>query len=159
ALRRRIAHLQFADIVANQAVGFGGAIYLELSGTPQGNRQVQDFVADVPINIDRCRHRRIVGHLKGRAVGKDSGETRQSKLADSQKIPLDLDLGEAPGVSSECLATSLDVALEVAILLLKVLRLKEESLGPDDFVGNRHSRQLWRPKAVCAFRSRSVRVT
>ena len=42
----------------------------------------------------------------------------------------------------ERLAAGFDVALEVAILLLKMLRLEEQPLGPDDFVIDRHSRQL-----------------
>ena len=71
--------------------------------------------------------------------GNTPDEPAQAELADAQKIPLDLDLGEAPAVRDERLAPRLDVALEVAILLLKVLRLEEQPLGPDDFVVGRHA--------------------
>src|SRR4030095_11955025 len=40
----------------------------------------------------------------------------------------------------ERLTSRFDVALEIAILLLKVLGTKEETFGPDDLAINRHSR-------------------
>ncbi len=43
-------------------------------------------------------------------------------------------------MSGQRVAPGLDVALEVAVLLLKVLRLKEQHFRPDDAVVGRHGR-------------------
>jgi hypothetical protein len=45
-------------------------------------------------------------------------------------------------MSGERLAARFDVALEVAILLLEVLRLEKQPLGPNDLIRHRHSHQL-----------------
>ena len=73
--------------------------------------------------------------------GNTPASTPQPDLADAQKIALELDLGEAPAVRDERPAARLDVALEVALLLLEVLRLQEQPFGPDDAVMGRHLHQ------------------
>ena len=78
------------------------------------------------------------GIRNGVPSGNTPADAPQPELADAQEIALELDLGEAPAVRDERLAPRLDVALEVALLLLEVLRLQEQPLGPDDSVMGRH---------------------
>ena len=82
------------------------------------------------------------GSSSGIRNGVPSGNTpatrRSADLADAQKIAFELDLREAPAVRDERMAPRLDVALEVALLLLEVLRLQEQPFGPDDSVMGRH---------------------
>jgi hypothetical protein len=126
--------------VADETVALSRAVDLELARAAQRHRQVEQLVADVGADVDRRRQRVVFGHPERRPVGKHAGRTPQPELADAQEIPLDLDLGEAPAVADERLAPRLDVALEMAILLLKVLWLEEQPLGPDNLVIDRHSR-------------------
>ena len=63
-----------------------------------------------------------------------------AEFADTEKIPFDLELSKAPAVRDQALTTGLDIPLEISILLLKVLRLQEQSFRPDDSVIHRHSR-------------------
>ena len=80
------------------------------------------------------------GIRNGVPSGNTPDEPPQPDFADLQEIPLELDFGEAPAVGHERLAPGLDVPLEVAILLLKMLRLEEQPFGPDDAVMGRHGR-------------------
>ena len=91
-------------------------------------------------DVDRRGQRIVFRHPERRAVGKDAGRAPQAELPDAQEVALELELGEAPAVRDERLAARLDVALEVAILLLEMVRPQEQPLGPDDLVEYRHVR-------------------
>ena len=88
----------------------------------------------------RRRQRVVVRHAERRAVREDAGKAPQADFADLQEIPLELDFREAPRVRNERGRPGLDVPLEIAILLLKMLGLKEQPFRPDDAVVGRHRR-------------------
>src|SRR6185436_9650850 len=115
-------------------------VHFELAGAAERHGEKQELIADVRPDIERRRQRLVLGHPKRCAVGEHAGGPPQAELADGEKVALELDLGKTPTVCIERLTAVLDVALEVAILLLEVLRLQEEPLRPDDSVMRRHSR-------------------
>src|SRR5262249_2268326 len=102
------------------------------------------LIAYVGADVDGRRQRVVVGQLKRRAVGKHAGETPERRFADAQQIPLELDFGEPPAVRREWTTSRLDVALDVALLLLEMLGLQEQSCGPDPPIMRRHSLQIRR---------------
>ena len=104
----------------------------------QRYRQIEALVAHVRSDVDGRGQRIVVRHPERGAVREHARQPPQSDLADLQEVALEFDLGEAPGVWHEGLASRLDVALEVTVLLLEVLRLQEQPLGPDDAVMGRH---------------------
>jgi hypothetical protein len=65
----------------------------------------------------------VFRHPERRAVREDAGRSPQTEFADPQMVAFELDLGQAPAVGDERLTSRLEVALKVAILLLKMLRL------------------------------------
>jgi hypothetical protein len=134
---RRIAGLHLAHIMPDQFVRPGVAVRLELTRAPQRHRPIQDLIADVRSDVDRFRQRIVVGHLKRRAVGEHAREATQRDLADAEQIPFEFDLGETPAVRDERTAPRLNIALEVALLLLEVLRLQEQPLRPNHAVMGR----------------------
>jgi hypothetical protein len=62
-----------------------------------------------------------------------------AELADCQQIGLQLQLGEAPGVGPQATRAQFHEALEIALLLLQMLRAKEKPFAPDDLVVIRHA--------------------
>src|SRR5205807_2689785 len=111
----------------------------DLTRTAQRHREIENLIADVGADVDRRRQRIVVGQLERRAVRKYARKTAQRRFADAQQIALELDLGEPPAVRHEGTTSCLDVALNVALLLLEMLGLQEQPLGPNHPVMRRHS--------------------
>ena len=146
--RRRVARLQFADVMPHEFVDRGTAVGFEFARPAQRHGEIQDLIADVGRDVDRPRQRVVVGHAKRRAVGEHPCDTPQRDLADRQQVALELDVGETPAVGDERMAPSLNIALEIALLLLEVLGLQEQALRPDDSVVVRHWRSVAAPGRV-----------
>ena len=140
AAGRGIGHLELANLLPDEFVGQRCSCRFELARPAQRHRQVEALVANVRGDVDRRRQWIVVRHPEGGAVRKDPCQAPQPDLADLQEVAFELELGEAPAVWHESLASRLDVPLEIAVLLLKVLRLQEQPLGPDDAVMGRHGR-------------------
>jgi len=73
-----------------------------------------------------------------KTYGRRQHEVRERHDRGQHAEGFEFELGETPAVGDQGLAPRLDVPLEIAILLLKVLRLQEQPLGPDDPVIRRH---------------------
>ena len=140
AIPRGVGRVEFADLEAQEIFTARRAADFELAGPAQRHRQVEPLIPDVRTDVDRRRQRVVVRHAEGGAVGEHAGEATQADLADLQKIPLELDFREPPAVRDQRLAPAFDIPLEVAILLLKMLGLKEQPFRPDDAVVSRHGR-------------------
>ena len=111
--------------MAHQSIAVGFASHFDFSSPAQRDGEIHDFIVDTRVDIDGRRQRVVVGKLKGRAVGKHAGRAAQGDLADGQQIALELDRRESPAVWDQRLTATLDITLEIALLLLKVLRLQE----------------------------------
>jgi hypothetical protein len=147
AARCVIAGLEFVDVVPHESVPVGIAVRRELTGPTQRHGEIEDLIADVRADVNRLGQRIVVRQPEGRAVWKHSRRVPQASLADAQEVGFELELGEAPAVRHERLTAALDVALEIALLLLEMLGLQEQPLGPDDAAMRRHSHQTRRPRA------------
>src|SRR5262249_38279670 len=113
----------------DQIVACSATRHFQLSGASQRDREKQPLVPNIAGHVDWCRQRIVLGHPKRRAVREHTGNAAQSDFPDAQKIALEFDIGEAPAVGNQRLTARLDVALEVPVLLLKMLRLKKKPFG------------------------------
>jgi hypothetical protein len=113
--------------VPRQAIRARRALHFLRVGAAERHRQVDDLIARLSADVERCRKRIVVRHAEGGAVREDTGGAAKGELADRQQIAFELVLGEPPAVRREGVAPRFDESLEVAILLLKMLGLEEES--------------------------------
>ena len=136
--RCRVAGLQLADVMTDEPVRSRRALRLERRGPAQRHGEEDDLIAHLRADRQWRRQRIVVRHPHRRAVRKHAHRAAQREFADRQKVLLELDLNEPPAVRRESLTPAFDVALEVPILLLEMLRLEEQPFGPDNFVVRRH---------------------
>jgi hypothetical protein len=95
--------------------------------------QIDDGVSGVDGNIDGQRIRIAGAVVEGRAVGEYASSIVHRHFADAQCRLIDFQMEEAPEQASRGFAARLDEPLQVAILLLKMLRPQEHPFRPDDF--------------------------
>jgi len=124
--------------VPRQAVGGGGALDVGPTRPPDGHGQDDRLIAGLLTDVERRRHGIVVGQPQWRAVGEDADNPPDPDLPGPQQVALQFDLGEPPRVRRQRLTARLDVPLQIAILLLEMLRLEEQPFGLDDLVGDGH---------------------
>src|SRR6185437_12852796 len=100
----------------------------------QRNGEVDHLVAQWGADFERRRQRIGLRHGERRAVGEDTPRPPQRELADREQVALDLQLHESPGIRTQRANAALYVVLEVALLLLKMLRAQEQPFGPDNSI-------------------------
>ncbi len=138
--RGDIARLPLPHVVPDQTISACCPTDFCGIGAARRYRQVDNLVANLGPDVDWCGKGIVIRHSERRPVWKHAGGATQRELADAQQVALELDFGEPPAMRDKSLASSFDEPLEVAILLLEVLGLEEQPLGPDDLVMSRHSR-------------------
>src|ERR1700754_1530226 len=99
---------------------------------------MDDLVAPIGIDVQRRRQRIAIGHGEWRAVRKHTSRAADTDLADRQEVTLQLQLVEPPWMRTQRGRAQFDIALRVAVLLLHVLRSKEQSLAPYHLVEHGH---------------------
>jgi hypothetical protein len=119
--------------VGAQAAGRGlGAGQIDLACALPALRHGQVYHAIA----NRVRHvhgRRVivfVGDAKDDPVVGQPGAGLERELADLQRLVIDLQLRQAPGIGREPMREPGDKRLGVAVGLLEVVRLQEQAFGP-----------------------------
>src|SRR5262249_35230288 len=90
-------------------------------------------------HFQRIGRRVEVRNREGGAIRKHTRGALDGEFADRKQIAIELELFKAPGRGMQRGSATLDVALEITLLLLEVLRPQELPLGPDDLVAIRHA--------------------
>ena len=74
------------------------------------------------------------GDAERRAVRQDAGGGADRELAERQQVGVELELRQAVAERAQPGRAAADQPLEIALLLLQMLRLQEQPLRPDDLV-------------------------
>jgi len=82
---------------------------------------------------------RVVRDRKGRSVRKDPARFGESKPPRRQQAAVDRLLRQALRVGPQVLCTAAEQTLDIAVLLLKVLRSKEHPLRPNNLAVPGHA--------------------
>src|SRR6185437_10072142 len=93
-----------------------------------------DLIAQLRADLERWRQGIGIRHGEGCAVGKHTACPAQRELADREQVALDLELHESPRIRTQSAHAALDVVLEVALLLLEMLRAQKQPFGPDNSI-------------------------
>src|SRR5262249_28745386 len=136
--RVRIVRLELTDEMTNSALGSAVASRVQHRGSTQWSGQVDHLVAKLRIDLKRRRQRMIVREAKRCAVRKYTRGAEQTQFTDSQQIRFELEIEEAPPMPPQRQGADVDVALEVALLLLEMLGAKKQTFRPDDLGEARH---------------------
>ncbi len=112
-------------------VGGGGFHAAGLAGRQQ---QVDDIVAGGFRDVERARVVDVVGHAERGAVGQHAGGGAHREFSQRDQVGVEVELGQPPTERAEGRGADAHQAFEVAVVLLQVLRLEEQTLGPDDLV-------------------------
>src|SRR5882724_2329655 len=137
--RCRITHIRFDRTVSGDGVAASAWCTIawrniQRSRRSQGGCQVDPLVTDFWTDLERGWQWMVIRHPERGAVRKNAGGAPQGEFADRQHVALDFELDEAPSMAAQGLAARLHVALEIALLLLKVVGLEKQALRPDDLV-------------------------
>src|SRR5450631_4504778 len=95
-------------------------------------------IAQLRRYFERRRRRIAIRDRERRAVRKDTSRPPNRQLTDREHVAVEFELVEAPAVGAQRTGSALDIGLEIPLLLLEVLRAKEQALGPDDLATIRH---------------------
>src|SRR5690606_22934108 len=106
--------------------------------TPHGQRQIHPRLADGFVQIDGRRRAIVVWNVERCAVRKDTPRAFDRDLADAELARVELQLGETPAVVTQRTAAAFDPGFDETVLLLEMMGLQEQALGPDDPVLPRH---------------------
>ena len=87
-----------------------------------------------------------------KVCSENAARAAQTEFADRQRIALDLELGESPGMRPWPERCSADVGFEKALLLLKMVWPEEQAFRPHntvvfghrDMMARRNARLVWR---------------
>src|SRR6185369_1416579 len=102
--------------------------------TPQRQREHDQLIPDIGADVHSERRRIEMRKIEWCAVGEDAARRGDLDLAQGSRRMIELELREAPVISLRRARTRLQQSLEVAIMLLKMLRLKEHPFRPDDLI-------------------------
>ena len=125
-------HTKTGFVVKRKLVG---AFALQRQG------QADHFGFHVGAKLQRGWQRIELRHCKRRAVRQHAAGACQAELAQRKQALVDLELHKAPGVDVGTNHARINKTLDVAKFLLKMVRLEEHALGPDDTVAPAH--QCW----------------
>src|SRR5690606_28675891 len=76
----------------------------------------------------------FAAQLEQGTVREDAAGLAEYQLAHVEKLAVDLQVEEAPGVAAQLLGTRLELVIVVAIALLEVLRTQQHAFLPDNLV-------------------------
>jgi hypothetical protein len=149
----REAHAQLADlhqrrrgirIVAVAHFQFGYAMPREIffvlvvarfrdARSAHGQRQRDQRIARAFRNIERLGQIVVGGQIERRAVGHHARARQQRDLAELEQLLVDLERGQPPAIRTQSRSPRFQLRLQIAVVLLQMLRLQEHPLRPDDF--------------------------
>ncbi len=114
-------------------------INVEPATVTHRQNEVYDAVACVIGDLNGRRVIDILGDGERRAILKNSPARAEAEFADGQKLTIDLELRYSPRVRRELGDARTHQLLDIAVLLLKVLRPKEHAFGPNYLIVPRHN--------------------
>jgi len=114
-------------------------INVEPATVTHRQNEVYDAVACVIGDLNRRWVIDILGDGERRTILKNSPARAEAELAYGQKLTIDLELRYSPRVGCELGDARTHQLLDIAVLLLKVLRPKEHAFGPNYFIVPRHN--------------------
>ena len=123
-----------------EAAGRAVQAVLDLAGVGGGERQRQpgDLAGGIFRHFDCRRQRRVVRHGEGRAVRHHADGAPEADAALLCQVAVDLEHREPPRIGRDVPDTILQQILEIAIVLLQMMRPQEQAFGPDDLTVPRH---------------------
>jgi len=134
-----VAHLHLAGEVAGHHLGVVVGAHLAAAGTARRHGQVDDLVVGVLGHVQGQGGVVLARHVEGGAVGQHPHGPGQCHLAQGQQLGVQLQAQEPPAEGPDGGAARADQVLDVAVLLLEVVRPQEQPLRPDDLVGPGHA--------------------
>src|SRR5690606_10044313 len=114
------------------------AVHLTLAETPRRQGEIDAALAHGLVQVDRRRRTVVLRNVEWRAVRKHTPRARDRQLTDAELRTVELELRESPAVAAQAPRGTLDVGLEIPVVLLEMVGLQEQPLGPDDFILPRH---------------------
>ncbi len=106
----------------------------DAAGLARRQLQVHDGVARAVRQVDRLGMVDVAGHVERRAVRHDPGGRAHGELAERQHVGVEVELRQPPAERAHGPGAGAHQAVEVAVLLLEVLRLEEQAFRPDNLV-------------------------
>ena len=114
----------------------------------QGDPQQHPLTPGIAGNVDRNRRRIVRRQGEWRAVTEGAEGAGQRHFSLVQRGLIDSQGMKSPRVSYALPEPGVDIARDVAILLLEMLRLKEHALSPDHFVVPGHRNTMVKLKRL-----------
>src|SRR6185503_8509116 len=81
---------------------------------------------------DRSGKRAVRRQVERRSVRQNAGRPAQAEFVLLGKIAINLDLREAPGIGGCMTDSAFNEVLEIAVVLLKMMRSEKQAFRPDD---------------------------
>ena len=113
--------------------------YFCATGMAHRQRHIDRAVAGVLGQVQGRGMIHVEGNIEGGTVLENASALRYREFPNTQEFMVDPKLGDAPSVGPQCCDPLADQVLEIAVLLLKMLGLKEHAFRPHHFVVPRHA--------------------
>ncbi len=121
-VRRDVTRLVITAAIARQLDAVLLACGQQRPRLLQRHGETDQLIAHLRADLERRRQRLVLRHREWRAIGKHAARAAQAELADGEQIALDLHFGEAPGIRAQPGDAPFQVSLQIAFLLLEMLR-------------------------------------
>ncbi len=128
-----IDHFGIEGGIARQHVLLFGAAGFYVVAGHQRQREIYRRAAGIRRNVQPQRLA-LIAQVEQAAIGENAAGLADDQLAHVQELAINLLGEEAPGVIVQLLRANLQLVIEVAIILLKMLGAQQHAFLPDDFV-------------------------
>jgi hypothetical protein len=128
-----VSHLRFIGDIARQHIGLLGTTRLDPIAGHEWQGEIDGRVAGVGRHFQDQRLG-VAVQFEEAAVWQDTRSLADDQSPHVQELQINFQRQEAPGVTTQQTCAKLELMIEIAIVVLQMLRAQQHSFLPDDLI-------------------------